>query len=104
MNTDRLAVDESLIRKVADLALLDLSAAEVQRYVQSISDILMHVDQLKEVNTDGVEPMIHGIDGNLILREDTVIDFGSDDQGQPKILQSAPSVTDGGYTVPPIII
>ncbi len=96
-------VNEALIRKVADLARLDLNNDEIQNYVQSIGDILKHVEQLNEVNTDGIEPMEHGIDGALFLREDIAVPFITDEKGEPKVLKSAPEVVHGGYKVPQII-
>ena len=95
--------DESLIQKVAELSRLELNAAEVSEYAKSIGDILKYVDQLNSVNTDGVEPMVYGVDDALTLREDKVIEFGVDSHGVPKILASAPEVLDNGYKVPQVI-
>ena len=96
-------INEALIRKVADLARLELNDQEISEYVKSIGDILAHVDQLSEANVDGVEPMVYGVDDELSLREDKVFEFGLDAQGVPKILASAPDVIDNGYKVPQII-
>ena len=96
-------VNEALIRKVAELSRLELSDQEVGTYVQSIGDILKHVEQLALVDVEGVEPMNYGVDGALRLREDEIIPFATDEQGRPKILKSAPEVVNDGFKVPPII-
>lgn len=96
-------VNDALIRKVADLARLELNPAEVQEYVKSIGDILKHVDQLTTVNVEGVEPMVYGVDDHLRFREDEVIAMPTDENGKPKVLQSAPEVLYDGYKVPQII-
>lgn len=96
-------VNEALLRKVADLARLELSDNEIQKYAGEIGEILKHIDQLSTVNVDGVEPMYHGVDGHLRLREDRIVEFPKDENGNPKVLASAPETLDGGYKVPPIL-
>ncbi len=96
-------VNEALIRKVAALSMLELDEAEVAGTVKSIGEILSHVEQLSSVDTTGVEPMIHGIDGPMRLREDEVGDFGSDPNGSPKVVANAPEVEHDGFKVPRII-
>lgn len=96
-------VNEALILKVAELSRLELLEGEIQDYVQSIGDILKHVDQLSSLNTTGVEPMIYGVDDSLRLRPDEVIHLAPSKNGQPRILESAPDVIDQGFKVPQII-
>ncbi len=101
-------VNETLIKKVAELSRLDLNESEIQEYVKSIGDILSHVDQLTSANVLGpdgkpVEPMYYGIDGALKLRSDEVVEFPKDENGSPKVLKSAPEVLYDGYKVPQIL-
>ena len=96
-------VNEALIKKVAELSRLEINDAEIAEYVKSIGDILKHVEQLNEVNVEGVEPMMYGIDDALRLRPDDVIEFPKGKNGQAKILDCAPDVVDGGFKVPQII-
>jgi aspartyl-tRNA(Asn)/glutamyl-tRNA(Gln) amidotransferase subunit C len=96
-------VNEALIKKVAVLSRLELNDSEIQEYVKSIGDILKHVEQLAQVKVDGVEPLYHGVDGALKLRDDVAIPFPTDENGRPKVLQSAPDVLHDGYKVPQII-
>lgn len=96
-------IDSHEIKKVAELARLELSDDEVQDYAQSIQEILDYVDQLKSVSVDGIEPMIHGVSGGLILREDEVVPFSENQEGKPRILDSAPDVVDDGFKVPRVV-
>jgi aspartyl-tRNA(Asn)/glutamyl-tRNA(Gln) amidotransferase subunit C len=98
-----LEVNEALIRKVAELSRLKLNEDEIAGYVKSIGEILNHVGQLSQVNTEGVEPMVYGIDDPLRLREDRVVEFPVDENGKPKVLQHSPEVEDGGFKVPQIV-
>jgi aspartyl-tRNA(Asn)/glutamyl-tRNA(Gln) amidotransferase subunit C len=59
-------------RKIAKLSRLKLTEAELIKYTQDLTSILGYVEQLKEVNTDGIEPLIHGFALQDHFREDTV--------------------------------
>lgn len=58
------------VRKVAKLARLELSEAELPRMAEQLSSILDYVRQLDEVNTDGVEPMAHPLPISNVFRDD----------------------------------
>ncbi len=96
-------INEALIMRVAELARLELSEAEIKEYVKSIGDILKHVDQLSSVQTDSVEPMFYGVDDSLRLRDDEVVELEQKVSGQPRILDHAPEVIEGGFKVPQVI-
>ncbi|MCZ7644628.1 MAG: Asp-tRNA(Asn)/Glu-tRNA(Gln) amidotransferase subunit GatC [Planctomycetota bacterium] len=63
-----LTVDE--VRHVAMLSRLHLSDEEVRRYAQQLGAILEYVDQLKELNTDSIEPMITATASGNVFRKD----------------------------------
>lgn len=88
------------IEGIAHLARLDLDATEIPRYVDSLSSILGLVGELERVDTTGVTPMAHPLEGQVQrLREDRV---GSPDQRE--LLQAnAPQVQGGQYLVPKVI-
>ncbi|MCC7441875.1 MAG: Asp-tRNA(Asn)/Glu-tRNA(Gln) amidotransferase subunit GatC [Bdellovibrionales bacterium] len=96
-------MNEALTRKVADLARLELTDDEVQCFTRQLGDVLAYVAQLKEVNVEGVEPMVHPIPYTLRLREDEVEPPFLDDEGHPKVLKSAPDAMYDGYKVPQIV-
>ena len=54
-------VSESLTRKMAHLARLELTAGEVQTFTSQLSDILAYVDQLQKADVTGIEPMRHAM-------------------------------------------
>lgn len=58
------------VRKVAQLARLELSAADLATMQLQLSAILDYVDLLKKLNTDGIEPMAHPLPVQNVFRED----------------------------------
>ncbi len=96
-------VNEALIRKVAELARLECSDAEVSEYVRSVGDVLGYVAQLEEVDTKGVEPMTHGVDFVLRARADVAEAPKFTADGKPKVLSAAPEVLYDGYKVPQVL-
>ena len=57
---------EDQVRWVAHLARLELSAAELHKITEQLSKIVDYVTQLRQVNTDGVEPLAHALDGAAV--------------------------------------
>jgi aspartyl-tRNA(Asn)/glutamyl-tRNA(Gln) amidotransferase subunit C len=58
------------VRWVAHLARLQLSDAELETMTRQLSKILDYVNQLQQVNTDGVEPLAHALDVHNVFRAD----------------------------------
>jgi aspartyl-tRNA(Asn)/glutamyl-tRNA(Gln) amidotransferase subunit C len=58
------------VRWVAHLARLELSAAELEAMTRQLSAILDYVNQLQQVNTDGVEPLAHPLPVHNVFRDD----------------------------------
>ena len=58
------------VRKVAKLARLELSDADISKMADQLNNILTYVDQLSEVNTDGIEPLAHPLPVENVFRED----------------------------------
>jgi aspartyl-tRNA(Asn)/glutamyl-tRNA(Gln) amidotransferase subunit C len=63
-------MDIEQVRKVARLARLELSDADLTRMTEQLTNILNYVDQLTELNTDGVEPMAHPLPVQNVFRDD----------------------------------
>jgi aspartyl-tRNA(Asn)/glutamyl-tRNA(Gln) amidotransferase subunit C len=61
------------VRKVAKLARLQLSEADVARFTQQLGQVLGYVEMLNELNTDGVEPLAHPLEIQNVLREDVPV-------------------------------
>ena len=94
-----MSVNEQQVRHVAKLARLALSDAEIDRMVPELNNILGWVEQLGEVDTDGVEPLTAVIDLKLRLRDDVVTAGNIRD----KVLLNAPDAQHGFFAVPKVI-
>lgn len=64
------------VRHIAKLARLEISDAEVEKYVRELSSILDYIEKLKEVNTDGVEPTAQVTGLANAFRDDVVAPLG----------------------------
>ena len=87
------------IRRIADLARLELSAVELAAMQQELGGILALVDQMSSVDTEGVEPMSHPQAAMQRLRDDEV----SEKDQRESFQAIAPQVEDGLYLVPKVI-
>ena len=94
-----MSVNEEQVRHVARLARLALSDAEINTMVPELNNILGWVEQLSEVDTDGVEPLTAVIDLKLRLRDDVVDDGGV----REAVLANAPDAQHGFFAVPKVI-
>jgi aspartyl-tRNA(Asn)/glutamyl-tRNA(Gln) amidotransferase subunit C len=65
-----MALTEAEVRWVAHLARLELSPAELETMTRQLRAILDYVDQLQQVNTDGVEPLAHPLPVQNVFRAD----------------------------------
>ena len=94
-----MSVDTKQVRHIAKLARIAMSDAEVEAMVPELNNILGWVEQLGEVNTDGVEPLTAVIDQKLRLRDDAVTDGDKRDA----VLANAPEAQHGFFAVPKVI-
>ena len=94
-----MSVDTKTVRHIAKLARIAMSDAEVEALVPELNNILGWVEQLGEVNTDGVEPLTAVIDQKLRLREDVVTDGDKRDD----VIANAPDAEHGFFAVPKVI-
>ena len=94
-----MSVDTATVRHIARLARIAMSDAEVEAMVPEFNNILGWVEQLGEVDTDGVEPLTAVIDNHLRLRDDVV----NDGNIRSDILKNAPDAQHGFFAVPKVI-
>ncbi len=94
-----MSVNADQVRHVARLARLALSDDEIDRMVPELNNILGWVEQLGEVDTDGVEPLTAVIENQLRLRDDRVDDGNIRDD----VLKNAPDAQHGFFAVPKVI-
>jgi aspartyl-tRNA(Asn)/glutamyl-tRNA(Gln) amidotransferase subunit C len=94
-----MSVNEQQVRHVARLARLALGDDEIAKMVPELNNILNWVEQLGEVDTDGVEPLTAVIENKLRLRDDIVNDGDCRDD----VLKNAPDAQHGFFAVPKVI-
>lgn len=94
-----MSVDTATVAKIASLARIKVSEAEVAAMVPELNGILAWVEQLGEVDVTGVEPMTAVIPNQLRLRDDVVTDGGIRDA----VLANAPAPEHGFFGVPKVI-
>lgn len=87
------------VEYVAALARLEFSEEEKEKYTEQLNVILEYVNQLNELDTEGVKPTYHVLPVNNVMREDEV--RPSMDRG--KVLMNAPDRDMGCFRVPRII-
>ena len=94
-----MSVSSQQVRHIAKLARIGMSDAEIEALVPELNNILGWVEQLGEVDTDGVEPLATVIDLKLRLRNDAVTDGNIRDE----VLANAPEAQHGFFAVPKVI-
>lgn len=90
---------EQDVRQVAKLARLNCPEHEIKQFTGQLGAILGYVDQLNQVNTDGIEPLAHSLPVSNVFREDVVRPSLANDQA----LQNAPQ-RDGEYFAIPRVL
>lgn len=95
-----MAIDENTVRRVAHLARLALPEERVAGMAAELSGILAWIEQLNEVDVEGVAPMTSAVEGaRLPMREDVV----TEPERPDLILANAPKAEDGFFVVPKVV-
>ena len=66
-------VDIKTVERIASLSKLEFNEADKQSITEDMNRMLEFVEQLKEVDTEGIEPLIYMLEEEAVLREDKVI-------------------------------
>ena len=94
-----MSIDIATVAKIAHLARLKVPPEQLQQVAGELSKILNWVEQLNEVNVEGVEPLANVNDLPLRWRDDVVNDGGKAED----ILANAPSKTADFFVVPKVV-
>jgi aspartyl-tRNA(Asn)/glutamyl-tRNA(Gln) amidotransferase subunit C len=94
-----MAIDAATVKKVARLARIAEPEDRLEPLAKELSGILNWIEQLNEVDTDGVDPMTSAVAVALPMRDDVVTDGG--DAG--RVLSNAPKTVDGFFVVPKVV-
>lgn len=91
------------IRKIAALAHLEITDAEVELYTPQMQSIVEYVEQLNELDTESIEPALGGLTVEGELTENSREDVPQDSLGQTKALREAPESAAGHFRVPKVL-
>jgi aspartyl-tRNA(Asn)/glutamyl-tRNA(Gln) amidotransferase subunit C len=94
-----MSVDAATVRRIANLARIAVAEDEIEHLQGELNAILAFVEQLNEVNCDGVEPMTSVTPMAMKKRPDAVTDGGIPDD----IVKNAPAVQDHYFLVPKVV-
>jgi len=94
-----MAVDNDTVKKIAFLAKLRVESDKMEETKQEFNKILAWVEELGEVNTDNVEPLVSVNNEALSLREDNVSAGGL----SKEVLANAPAQEFGYFVVPKVV-
>ena len=94
-----MAVDIETVVRVARLARLKVPEGDLETLAGELSNIIGWIEQLDEVDTDGVEPMASVADMKLRWRADDVTDGGIPDN----VTSNAPDPQNGMFSVPKVV-
>lgn len=94
-----MSIDTQTARKVAHLARIRVAEDELPALAGEFNAILGFIEQLQEVDVDGVEPMTSVTPQRLTRRADVV----NDGDQQDKVLANAPDAREGFFAVPKVV-
>ncbi|ARE39782.1 Aspartyl-tRNA(Asn) amidotransferase subunit C [Rhodovulum sp. P5] len=94
-----MSIDIDTARRVAHLARIAVKEDDLPALANELSGILTFMEQLNEVDVEGVEPMTSVTPMRLKRRQDEVTDGGMQD----KILSNAPDAREGFFAVPKVV-
>lgn len=94
-----MSIDAATVRKVARLARIAEADDRLEPLAKELSGILDWIEQLNEVDVDGVEPMTSAVHTPLPMREDVVTEGGD----PARVLANAPKTTNGFFVVPKVV-
>lgn len=94
-----MSIDKDTARRVAHLARIEVPEGELDALAGELSSILGFMEQLMEVDVEGVEPMTSVTPMALPLRPDAVTEGDQRD----RILAGAPDARAGFFTVPKVV-
>lgn len=94
-----MSIDTSTAARIAKLARIRVEEEELPALAQEFSNILGFIEQLSEVDVEGVEPMVSVTPMRLKRRADGVTDGNMQD----KVLANAPDAREGFFAVPKVV-
>ena len=94
-----MTVDQTTVKKIARLARISVEEGEIPALQSELNAILGFVEQLKEVDVSGIEPMTSVVKMQIKQRDDVV----NDGEDASRILANAPAREDNFFIVPKVV-
>jgi aspartyl-tRNA(Asn)/glutamyl-tRNA(Gln) amidotransferase subunit C len=94
-----MSVDRETVRRIARLARLAVDEAQLASMETELNALLSWVEQLSEVDVDGVPPMTSVVEQRLKMRADVVTDGGYAED----LMKNAPQAEDHFFVVPKVV-
>jgi aspartyl-tRNA(Asn)/glutamyl-tRNA(Gln) amidotransferase subunit C len=94
-----MSIDTKTAARVAKLARIKVDEADLPALAQEFTNILGFIEQLNEVDVDGIDPMTSVTPQRLFRREDVV----KDGDQQKAVLRNAPDAREGFFAVPMVV-
>ena len=94
-----MSLEPATIRRIATLARIHVDDAELATLAAELNGILGWIEQLNEVNVDGIAPLTSVVEQRLKMREDKVTDGGNANE----LMANAPQGEDHFFVVPKVV-
>jgi aspartyl-tRNA(Asn)/glutamyl-tRNA(Gln) amidotransferase subunit C len=94
-----MSVDKETVRRIAKLARIALDDSQAAAMEQELNALLAWVEQLQEVNVEGVAPMTSVVEQRLKMRDDVVTDGGYAED----LMKNAPLAEGHFFVVPKVV-
>ena len=94
-----MAIDNKMVKQVAFLARLKIEETEIEKTKEEFNKILNWIEQLNEVDTSNVAPLVSVNDSTVPMRDDEVNDGNVKDA----VLKNAPMQEFGYFAVPKVV-
>ena len=98
-----MSIDKDTVRKVAKLARIELPEERLEPMAKEISGILGWIEQLNEVDVDGVEAMASTVEVALPLRDDVLATDETGGGNPERVVRNAPKTEDHFFVVPKVV-
>ena len=92
-------ISKNEVKQTAELARLEFSESELEKFTEQLGTILDHIEDLSELDTESIKPTSHVLEISTPLREDSVKQLITVEE----TLSNAPETTDDFFVVPKVI-
>ncbi len=92
-------ISKQEVLNTAELAKLEFQDSQLEKFTGQLGRILEYIEDLKELDTDNIEPTSHGVELTIPLREDRVVQLITTEEA----LQNAPEKDEDFFVVPKVI-